>query len=176
MENRKSAESSRESRFDGRKAGGWEDHGNAEEHEGTDDVFKREDEVENLEIDIENPGIECEENDDMYDSEEGLDVYHSFDAVKMWLSEWFRQKPLKGWTLDNYDGRGSYEELHLEVDERHVIKQRLEPKLFQKMRATLVIIEGEMDEVRIDYRQAPGKAKAKELHDLAKVALSIFDD
>lgn len=80
------------------------------------------------------------------------------------------------WTIDNYDGRDSYEELHLEIDERHLIEPELKHEEFHKMRKTMVIIEGEMDEALAEHRHTPTKAKKKEWHDLKNVVLSMCDD
>ena len=64
----------------------------------------------------------------------------------------------------------------MEISERHKNEPRMEPSLFHRMRAMMVIIEGEMDEVIEEYERKPTGAKEKEWHDLKKVILSICDD
>ena len=68
LENQKTAESSRESRFDMREAGGWRDCEDADGHEGVANASKQEDEIEDPENDIESSEIEFEVNDDVYGS------------------------------------------------------------------------------------------------------------
>lgn len=80
------------------------------------------------------------------------------------------------WSIDNYDGQDRYDELHLQTSGRHKIEPRMEPELFDRMRAMMVIIEGEMDEVLEEHQSTHAEEKVKEWHKLKEVALSICDD
>ena len=74
------------------------------------------------------------------------DVYWSAYAIQYWLKEWFRQRPVSGWTIGNYDGEESYHELGTKLTDRHAEEPRIQLQQFHHMRSVLIGIEGEMVE------------------------------
>ena len=104
------------------------------------------------------------------------DTYWSTYAIRTWLEEWFRQHPMEAWIIDNYDGRDSYEELNLKISEKHHTEPPLNPKMFQRMRATLEVIEMEMDEIIEENNGMMEKEREMEWHKMKIVALSVCND
>ena len=85
-------------------------------------------------------GEQCEDRDCIYHHPSGYgDRYWSTYAIKEWLREWFRQNPMRAWSIDNYDGEESYEELQLKTNEKYSEELRLKAELFHKMRSMLPI-------------------------------------
>ena len=62
-------------------------------------------------------------------------------AIKEWLKQWFKQNLVEAWTIDNYDGQESYEELNFERNKRHVEEFPVAPRMFHQMRATMQVIQ-----------------------------------
>ena len=110
------------------------------------------------------------------DEDEEALAYWSTYVAKTWLYEWFGQKPMQAWTIDNYDGRDSYEEFDLKLSKKHWDEPPLEPKLFQETRDKMTFIEAEMDEVLDGSNQTSKEDRAKGWPNLKKVTLSICDD
>ena len=114
--------------------------------------------------------VQCEQR---ADDEE---IYWSTYVIKEWLRQWFEQNPLGTWTIDNYDGKDSYEELGMKTNRRHKEEPSLAPEKFHKMRATMVVIEAEMDEIVDPDNNMPMEEKEREWNQFREVALSVCDD
>lgn len=104
------------------------------------------------------------------------EAYWSTYAIKEWLNEWLKQNPMEAWTIDNYDGRDSYEELNFKFNRRHEREPPLAPNMFHHMRATMEAIEIEMDEVLDPEIEMPEEKRKMEWNKLKKVSLSVCDD
>ena len=132
---------------------------------------------EKIEKDLCPEGDQCEDRDCIYQHPSGYsDRYWSTYAIKEWLREWFRQNPMKTWSIDNYDGEESYEELHLETNERHMKEPRLKAEIFHKLRSILTIIEAEMDEVLDNIGSVGEDERKREWNNWNKVAISVCDE
>ena len=95
-------------------------------------------------------------------------------AIKWWLKGRFNQQFMSIWTIDNYDGRESYEELGISLQEGCEKKTRLQPDRFHQVRELLVNVEGMMEEV-MNNNEAPGEEKRNEWHRLRHEVLETCD-
>ena len=69
------------------------------------------------------------------------EIFWTMRAIKQWILEWFKQKPLQGWSIDSYDGYGSYAELAMEVTEQQWSEERFDPSMFHRMRTQMTTLE-----------------------------------
>ena len=83
---------------------------------------------------------------------------------------------MQAWTIDNYDGPESYEELGIEMDEHHKQAPPLEVKKFHQMRTMMNIVEAEMDEIFDPDNHVSRTKREEQLHQMKKTAISICDD
>ena len=126
---------------------------------------------------IENPESETEierarKQENEYDPDGDVYLYWPVHAIKTWLDEWSKQKPMATWTIDSYDGQGSHEALQLNINEKHLQERPLAPKKFHKTRETLIIAEYVSDNI---YK-IPDDQREVGWYTLKTVALSVCGD
>ena len=118
-------------------------------------------------------GSKCNNHDCVYAHPDGHnDVFWTAYAIKYWLEAWSTQRPMVGWTIDNYDAKDSYDELRLDLTMQHWREPRLQPNTFHRMRNELITLEGRMDEI-LDAQNMTGEEKSREWHELKDLALDI---
>ena len=116
---------------------------------------------------------EVDTNEDTQKEDER--AYWSIRAIRNWIQEWFIQHPMETWTIDNYDGHESYQELGFSSIEPHHAQEELDPDKYKQLRRSLTIIEDEMDEVLEDNGMTDYE-KRREWHKLKDLVISVCND
>lgn len=93
-------------------------------------------------------------------------------VIKQWIMEWFKQKLLQGWSIDNYDEHGSSTDFAMEVTEQQWSEERFDPIMFHKMRTQMSTLGAEMNEVLRDGAMTE-KSRQREWHRLKEVVLCV---
>ena len=113
------------------------------------------------------------EEDDVEETQD--EQYWSVYAIKDWIQEWFNRNRMKRWSIDNYDGRDSYNELSIELAGRHRMEPPLEPTNFQFMMRHMLAIELEIDDV-LPTEELTMKEREREWKGLRDFAISVCND
>ena len=122
-----------------------------------------------------NAGQGMNEDGSGKNGDETMEQYWFVYAIKSWTQEWFNQHSMESWSIDNYDGQGSYVELNMKLIARHKSEPPLEPIHFQQMRRHMLAIELEMDDP-LNTDELMTKEREREWKGLRDLAISICDD
>ena len=107
--------------------------------------------------------------------EDSDEKYWTAYAIQCWTRGWFTKHPMKAWSIDNYDGKDSCDELEIELIVRHGTEAAMEPQMFQQLRKHMLATELEMDDT-LTTKALTQKEREREWHGLKDLVFNLCND